>query len=344
MEHIRWSNDSLFILDQTKLPREEVFVKATTYKELIVYIKRLVIRGAPLIGIAGAYGVVLAYLEALRKNESSRKEFFEQALNELTSARPTAVNLPWAIERLKRVWQKCGAIFSNEVLSRLIFEADSIFEEDLNNNKRMAEFGCTLINESSAVITHCNAGALATGGIGTALGVIFEAYKLGKINHVFACETRPLLQGLRLTSWELNNNGIPHTVICDNMAATVMNREKIGAVIVGADRIALNGDVANKVGTYSLAISAKFHGIPFYVVAPISTFDFSLPSGHSIPIEERPSQEILQILGENQPNYPVNVLNSAFDVTPSELIDAIICEKGIIKNPCEKVFRKIFFT
>lgn len=342
MDHIKWENGSLYVLDQTKLPREKKIISISSYKELILYIKRLVIRGAPLIGIAGAYGVVLAYLEALRLDESSRETFFNRALDELSSARPTAVNLSWSIERLRKIWRKSGGVFCGEMLSRLIFEANTILEEDITNNQKMADIGSSLIEQSSKVITYCNAGALATGGIGTALGVICEAYKRGKIDHVFVCETRPLLQGMRLSSWELNEIGIPHTILCDNTAATIMNNEKIDAVIVGADRIALNGDVANKVGTYNLAILAKFHNIPFYVVAPSSTFDLSMPSGQAIPIEKRSAHEVLNILEENQHNYKVNVINFAFDVTPSELIDAIICEKGIIRNPCEKNFRKFF--
>lgn len=339
---VRWENNQVILLDQTALPEKEIYLRCSTSEELIEAIKRLVVRGAPAIGIAGAYGVVLATQEilSLAQDKISCLARLEEKLKALELSRPTAVNLKWAIERLRRTILNNPNAINAELVEQLLRAAKQIHAEDIQANKMIAEFGVGLL-ESGPILTICNAGELATGGIGTAFGILTHAYHFKKTQHIYACETRPVLQGLRLTAWELNRHKIPFTMICDNMAAALMRREKIGAVITGADRIAGNGDVANKIGTYSLAVLAKEHGVPFYVAAPVSTFDLSLESGNQIPIEERDTEEVLAALGKNRHDFSVPIWNPAFDVTPHEYINAIICERGVINSPNQETINTL---
>lgn len=324
---VEWKNGTCQLLDQTRLPQTETYLNCTRYVEVVDAIKRLAVRGAPAIGIAGAYAVVLAAKETLRTDGDLN--YFSQALDSVVNARPTAVNLKWAVDRMRRHCE--GAALTSGLVERLEMEAKKIHAEDIEANRRMASFGAELLERPVGALTYCNTGDLATGGIGTAFGVLRQGYLSGKITRVFPCETRPVLQGLRLTVYELQRNQIPFTVICDNMAALVMRSRQVGAVFVGSDRVAANGDAANKVGTYSLAVLAKAHQIPFYIVAPTSTFDMSLASGSQIPIEQRASEEILGLLGRGFRETPA--MNPSFDVTPHELISAIVCERGIIHSP-----------
>ena len=320
---VKFENEELILLDQTKLPQESTFLRCTTWQQVCDAIKTMVVRGAPAIGVAAAYGMVLAA-------RAGRNEI-ETAAQALKSARPTAVNLGWAVEKMLR-----AAAMSGEDFVQTLYEtALEIAEEDLQMCKAIGKAGLPLVPHHGVVMTHCNAGALATAGYGTALGVIRTAHEAGKRVRVIACETRPLLQGARLTTWELLEDGIPVTLITDNMAGHVMNTHKVNCVIVGADRIARNGDTANKIGTYALSVMAGYHGIPFYVAAPGSTIDVSLPSGDSIPIEQRDKREVTEILGVKLAPERVEVLNPAFDVTPHKNITAIITDRGLIYPPYE---------
>jgi len=341
MKHFEWNSDKLILLDQRKLPFEKQYVECNTYTDVFFAIKDMIIRGAPLIGIVAAYGVVLGFKEVLQKNLSD--DFIYEVIDKLSQSRPTAVNLFWALDKMKKAFEIAKSIQNDKdsIYKALLDEAISIENQDKNINKKMSEFGATLIKHNSNILTHCNAGALATGGYGTALGVIREAYFSVKNIHVYIDETRPYLQGARLTAFEMCEEGIPNTVICDNMAGYLMKLKKIDYVVVGADRIAANGDVANKIGTYSLSVLAKHHSIPFLVVAPISTFDLSIDSGEKIPIEERSKDEIkyfkgVQIVPDNS-----NIFNLSFDVTPYENITAIITEKGIIYPPFTENINRI---
>lgn len=337
---VSWREGCVVLLDQTALPKQEIFIDCKSTESLIEAIKKLRVRGAPSIGLAGAYGVVLAALEVQEETENKRAEAFDLKLKALQASRPTAVNLSWAVKKLKQVADSWTGYFNLELVEKLLVEAKRIHQENLKYNTQLAILGADLLTEGP-VLTVCNTGAIATGGVGTALGIVAKAYELRKVSHVFACETRPLLQGIRLTTWELQKKGIPYTLICDNMAAAVMRKEKIGAVITGADRIAANGDVANKIGTYNLAILAKAHSIPFYVAAPSSTFDLSLAFGDEIPLEERADEEILSVLGENRPSYSIPVWNPSFDLTPQSLISAIICERGVINQPNRERIKEV---
>lgn len=332
METMRWKGDSLDLLDQSKLPKTLEYIHCQDYRRVGLAIKRLEVRGAPAIGAAAAYGIVLGAQEVCDKTD------FRQAVaviaDALRSTRPTAVNLFWAIDHMMAVLDTCEDAMTNKaIVARLEEEARTIEELDREVNRSISEYGATLFTEPTAILTHCNAGALATVAYGTALGVIRQAYAEGHVSRVFADETRPLLQGARLTAWELNEDGIPVTLIADDMAGWVMKQNKVQAVIVGADRITANGDVANKIGTYSVAVLAKAHGIPFYVAAPLSTFDWTLATGEEIPIEERDPDEVRHVYGVQTAPLDVDVFNPAFDVTPHEYIAAIITEKGIIHNP-----------
>ena len=340
VEPVFWGKDCVGLLDQTLLPGREIYIECKSTEILIDAIKKLKVRGAPSIGVAGAYGVVLAALEVQSEIETKRLGAFKLKLEALEAARPTAVNLSWAIKKLKQVVESWSGQFNLDLVEKLLVESKRIHQENIEFNIRMANLGAECL-QGGPVLTVCNAGDLATGGVGTALGVVAQGWKIGKVSHVFACETRPVLQGIRLTAWELNRKRIPYTVICDNMAAALMQKEKIGAVITGADRIAANGDVANKIGTYALAVLAKAHSIPFYVVAPSSTFDLSLSLGEEIPIEERSEEEILSVLGENRPPFSIPVWNPSFDVTPQSLISAIICENGVINQPNREKINKV---
>jgi len=339
MKHFEFENDKLIVLDQRKLPFEKEYFVCSTYQDVYIAIKDMIIRGAPLIGIVAAYGVVLGFREIIEKNLESNKIY--EIINYLASSRPTAVNLFWALERMKKVFEDARNFSQNQIYSVLLDEARKIEDEDKSINKKIGEHGNTLIKEVANILTHCNAGALATGGYGTALGVIREAHFTGKNIHVYVDETRPYLQGARLTAFELSEDGIPNTVICDNMAGYLMKLGKIDCVIVGADRIALNGDTANKIGTYSLSVLAKHHGIPFYIAAPVSTIDFNIKSGAEIPIEERNEEEIRFFNGKKIVPDESKVFNPAFDVTPAENITAIITEKGVVFPPFEENISKL---
>lgn len=324
---------ALRLIDQTRLPRECTRIDCVTVEQVWEAIRALRVRGAPAIGCAAAYGVIVGIQSPLPVDSPAVIKRVRQAADYLATSRPTAVNLFWALDRMRRVAVESAELGRDELLRRLLAEAIVIDQEDRAMCAAIGRHGAALMPDDGGVLTHCNAGGLATAGDGTALAVIFAAVAAGKRLRVFADETRPLLQGARLTAWELHQRGIPVTVICDSMAALALRDRRVQAVVVGADRIAANGDTANKVGTYSVAVLAKAHGIPFYVAAPSSTFDVSLASGAGIPIEERNSEEITHGFGQQTVPEGVAVWNPAFDVTPAELIAGIITERGIIHAP-----------
>jgi methylthioribose-1-phosphate isomerase len=332
---LRWEGDSqgqLVLLDQTRLPTEVVEHACRSAEDVWEAIRALRVRGAPAIGIAAAYGVVLGVRDALDGSAAAARERYFQASERLATSRPTAVNLFWALDRMLRAVVHFGDDGDGRELAEcLLAEARAIHEEDRETCRAIGRHGATLIKDGDGVLTHCNAGGLATSEYGTALACLFAAHEQGKRLHVLVDETRPLLQGARLTAWELTQAGIDTTLICDSMAAQVMREGRVQAVITGADRIAANGDVANKIGTYGLALLAAAHDIPFYVAAPTSTFDLTLPSGNQIPIEQRSADEITNGFGRRTAPVGVNVYNPAFDVTPARLIRAIICENGIVE-------------
>ena len=333
---IEWKNNMVVMIDQRLLPNEEVYRTYMDFLDVAEAIREMVIRGAPAIGVAAAMGIALGAIDIKSKE---RKEFvkqFNHICNVMAHTRPTAVNLFWAIDRMKRIVKENPKLGADELKERLVEEAKRIYEEDIEINRQMGRHGSKLIKNRATVLTHCNAGALATAGYGTALGVIRAAIEEGKKIKVFADETRPFLQGSRLTAWELMKDGIDTTLITDNMSGYMMKKGLIDAVIVGADRIAANGDVANKIGTYSVAVLAKEHKIPFYVAAPISTIDLKIKSGDSIPIEERDIREVTHIKDIPIAPNAVKVKNPAFDVTPNRLVTAIITEKGIARKPFGK--------
>lgn len=334
------ANGQLHLLDQTRLPQHVENIICTTAEEVWNAIKVLKVRGAPAIGVAAAYGLVIG-LQASRN--AAVDEFLQEVdhvASYLATSRPTAVNLFWALDRMKAAARDPDALTVAEIHDRLLAEARSIEQEDQAMCAAIGHHGSTLLKSGISILTHCNAGGLATAGDGTALAVMFQAAADGKDIHVFADETRPLLQGARLTTWELQQRGIPVTLICDNMAAQVMKEGRIQIVITGADRIAANGDAANKIGTYGVAVLARYHGIPFCVAAPSSTFDLSLPDGSGIPIEQRASEEVTCGFGTRTAPENINVYNPAFDVTPAELITAIITERGIIHSPTTQAVRE----
>jgi methylthioribose-1-phosphate isomerase len=322
----------LRLIDQTRLPIELVEIECRDVEKLWQAIRQLKVRGAPAIGVAAAFGVCLGVQSVLDADEVVFFAQLEKTTAFLASSRPTAVNLFWALDRMKRVAEKLrGNCLPLQIADSLLTEANAIWEADRTICRAIGRHGAVLLGDGQGILTHCNAGALVTVDYGTALAPIFSAHESGKRLHVFADETRPLLQGARLTAWELQQRGIDVTLICDSMAAQVMREGRIQAVLVGADRIAANGDTANKIGTYSVAVLAAAHKIPFYVVAPSSTFDLSLGSGEQIPIEQRPGEEITHGFGRQTAPSGVAVYNPAFDVTPANLIHAIICEHGIIQ-------------
>lgn len=336
--HIRFDHhaEELYLLDQRLLPGKEEFFICRNSADVCCAIKAMVVRGAPAIGVAAAWGCVLAAKEVLDKGrfgQTDWKDALDALLDRLAEARPTAVNLCWAVERMRGLW-KTGAPGSLiNVLTMWRAEAAGIQSADIAVNKRMGQFGAALIESGDAIMTHCNAGALATAGYGTALGVIYAAFEQGKDIKVIANETRPFLQGARLTAYELRVSGVPVTVACDNACALLMQRGLVQKVIVGADRIAANGDTANKIGTYGIALLARAHDIPFYVAAPLSTIDAATPTGADIPIEERPPAEVRRIGCETITPEGVPVYNFAFDVTPARLINGIVTEKGVLGAP-----------
>jgi len=338
---IEWKNNMVVMIDQRLLPNEEVYRTYMDFLDVAEAIREMVIRGAPAIGVAAAMGIALGAIDIKSKE---RKEFvkqFNHICNVMAHTRPTAVNLFWAIDRMKRIVKENPKLGADELKERLVEEAKRIYEEDIEINRQMGRHGSKLIKNRATVLTHCNAGALATAGYGTALGVIRAAIEEGKKIKVFADETRPFLQGSRLTAWELMKDGIDTTLITDNMSGYIMKKGLIDAVIVGADRIAANGDVANKIGTYSVAVLAKEHKIPFYVAAPISTIDLKIKSGDSIPIEERDIREVTHIKDIPIAPNAVKVKNPAFDVTPNRLVTAIITEKGIARKPFGKSISRL---
>ncbi len=340
---LTWTPEGVRFIDQTRLPLEESYVLATSYEEVAEVIVTMVVRGAPAIGVSAAYGIALG---AKNTKAATVEEFapeFERICVRLAGTRPTAVNLFWAIDRMKGLFanlQASGATL-RQVRDRILAEAHAMYEEDIAACKAMGAYGAALLPEEGGVLTHCNAGALATCGYGTALGVIRAAVERGKRIGVYADETRPFLQGARLTAWELMADGIPTTVICDNMAASLMRARRIQAVVVGADRIAANGDVANKIGTYGVAILAREHGIPFYVAAPWSTIDLATKTGDAIPIEERPQVEVTHHGGKQLTPHGVGICNPAFDVTPAKYVTAIITERGVVKGPYPEMLRQM---
>ncbi len=331
LEWLGKTDGCLRLLDQTLLPCEATTIECRSVDDVVEAIRSLRVRGAPAIGVAAAYGVVVGLRESTTLDRSTFNERLNVVIQQLAASRPTAVNLFWALARQRKVAERSATASPADILKDLLAEARAIEVEDRQMCAAIGRHGAELLNDGDSVLTHCNAGALATAGDGTALAVIYAAVANGKQIRVIADETRPLLQGARLTAWELSQRGVPVTVICDSMAATVMRQRKVQAVIVGADRIAANGDTANKIGTYSVACLAKTHGIPFYVAAPSSTFDLSLSGGEQIPIEERSATEITHGFGRQTVLEGVAVYNPAFDVTPAELITAIITERGVIR-------------
>ncbi|MDH5756439.1 MAG: S-methyl-5-thioribose-1-phosphate isomerase [Nitrospinota bacterium] len=340
---VEWRGDAVRLIDQGKLPLEEEYPEFTTYEQVASAIKRMVVRGAPAIGVTAAMGAALAAKNIKTDDKDVFLTEFNLALKTLAETRPTAVNLFWAIERMRGVAAAHSAGSIAAIRQKLEEEALAIYEQDLAINKTMGENGALLFDDGDTALTHCNAGALATaGGYGTALGVIKAVHLSGKKISVFADETRPWLQGARLTTWEMMKEGIPVTLISDNMSGHCMKKGMITKVIVGADRIAANGDAANKIGTYTVAVLARRHNIPFFVAAPMSTIDFNVTTGEDIPIEERNPNEVTHIMGHQQiaPDG-VNVFNPAFDVTPNELVTAIITEKGVAYPPFTETLKKM---
>ena len=331
MDAIRWQGNSLALLDQTRLPVEEVWNTYTDYRKVADAIRRLVVRGAPAIGVAAAYALCLAAMEYKGQNPEEFQKSMAAASAELAASRPTAVNLFWALDRMGLALGAagCGA----EALPILIREAEAIHREDVAMNRAIGAAGAAIVPHGARILTHCNAGAITTGGYGTALGVVRSAFTQGKVEMVYCDETRPLLQGARLTAWELVKDGIPATLITDNMAASLMAQGKIDLVLLGCDRMAANGDFANKIGTYGVAVLAHYHGIPFYSVLPSSTIDLSIPDGSHIPIEQREASEVTHFAGVRTAPEGVGVYNPAFDVTPHRLLTGIITEKGVIHPP-----------
>jgi methylthioribose-1-phosphate isomerase len=329
---VAWEDGAVVMIDQRRLPGETVFLRCRDHHEVAVAIKDMAIRGAPAIGVAAAFGLALG-LRTSRSEGGALRAEFDDMCAALAATRPTAVNLFWAIERMRRRFETLAATGGEALRHALLDEALAIQAEDVAACRRIGDLGADLLAANARVLTHCNAGALATAGYGTALGIVRSAARLGKLERVYAAETRPWLQGARLTAWELLQDGIPTTVIADNMAGHLMARREIDAVVVGADRIAANGDVANKIGTYTVAVLAKEHALPFYVAAPVSSFDLSTPTGAEIPIEERPGEEVTHVAGHRVAPEGVGVRNPAFDVTPHRYVTAIVCERGVARPP-----------
>jgi methylthioribose-1-phosphate isomerase len=342
---VKWADEGVLMLDQRLLPTEEKWLTLKTYNDVAAGIKDMVVRGAPAIGVSAAYGIALGAKQFVGTNLDDLEDEIDYISDVIGKTRPTAVNLFWAIERMKRTFAKAKSEGKSvsEVKQVLIDDAKAIHDEDIESQRLIAQFGGELLEDNSTVLTHCNAGALATGGVwGTALGVIRGAVDQGKHVSVIADETRPYLQGARLTAWELMKDDIPVTLITDNMSGHIMKKGGVHAVVVGSDRIAANGDVANKIGTYMVAVLAKRHGIPFYVAAPLSTVDLNCPTGDDIPIEERDRVEVTHVKDHQLAPEGVGVSNYAFDVTPNDLVTAIITEKGVARAPYTESLKKQF--
>ena len=339
---IEWTDSGIRLLDQTKLPTEEVYVTCESWEEVAEAIKKMIVRGAPAIGVAAAMGIALGTRDADGDHVAELRREFEHICEEMGETRPTAANLFWAIRRMQDKFEQCSELPVGKLRQELVAEAQRIYVEDLALNEALSKHGAALLPSSGAVLTHCNAGALATaGGYGTALGVIRAAVESGKKLNVYADETRPFLQGSRLTAWELMKDGIPTTVISDNMAGALMRQGKIQAAVVGADRIAVNGDVANKIGTYTVAVLAKENGIPLYVAAPWSSIDLECPDGDHIPIEQRAQREVTHVGATRIAPEGVKIENPAFDVTPARYVTAIITDRGIARPPYAESLKKL---
>jgi methylthioribose-1-phosphate isomerase len=341
---VEWTDDGVRMIDQRLLPTEEKYLTLRSSEEVADAIKQMVVRGAPAIGVSAAMGIAIGTKQSVGTSVADLEFDFDYNCDLMAGTRPTAVNLFWAIERMRDCFSRAKAegADSEEIKQRLVAEAQAIFDEDITSNRALGRFGGELIPDGATVLTHCNAGALATAGdYGTALGVIRGARDAGKRVAVIADETRPFLQGARLTAWELAKDEIPVTVITDNMAGHVMKQGKVDAVVVGADRIAANGDTANKIGTYMVAVLARQHGIPFYVAAPVSTVDLKVPDGEHIPIEERDRREVTHIRDQRLTPKGIDIQNPAFDVTPHEFIAAIITDRGVARRPYTASLRKL---
>ena len=341
IQTLEWTESGVRFIDQRKLPTEETYVTCKTHEQVADVIRTMVVRGAPAIGVAAAMGIALGVKNSKAENGGDLKREFDQICDIIGKTRPTAVNLFWAIRRMSEKFEQLRIRPIPQLKQALIEEAQRMHAEDIAANQAMGRHGATLMPSSGGVLTHCNAGALATAGYGTALGVIRAAVEQGKKIHVYADETRPFLQGSRLTAWELMKDGIPTTVISDNMAGAIMKQGKIGAIVVGADRIAANGDVANKIGTYTVAVLAKENEIPFYVAAPFSTIDLETSDGSKIPIEQRDPREVTHMAGKAIAPEGVQVENPAFDVTPAKYVAAIITERGIARAPYEESLKNL---
>jgi methylthioribose-1-phosphate isomerase len=344
IQTLEWTDRGVVFIDQTKLPTEETYVTCTTPEQVADVIVTMVVRGAPAIGVAAAMGVALGMKNSKAETTGELKKDLDRICELLAKTRPTAVNLFWAIGRMQEKFERIRIRPIPQIKQTMIEEAQRMHAEDIAANQAMGRHGATLMPAEGGVLTHCNAGALATAGYGTALGVIRAAVEQGKKIHVYADETRPFLQGSRLTAWELMKDGIPTTVISDNMAGAMMKQDKIDAIVVGADRIAANGDVANKIGTYTVAVLAHEHSIPFYVAAPVSTVDLACPDGSRIPIEQRNAREVTHIAGKQMVPDGVSIENPAFDVTPAKYVTAIVTEHGIARAPYEESLRRLAGT
>jgi len=337
---VKWEDNAVVLIDQRKLPTEETYLRLTTPEQVAQAITDMVVRGAPAIGDTAAYGLALGAIQA---PDDKLDERWNELCDLFFQARPTAVNLGWAVKRMQRLFSAKRAEGVEALRAALLAEAEAIWREDVDSCKQMGANGAELVQPGSRILTHCNAGALATGGYGTALGVIRAAHEQGKVAMVYADETRPFLQGARLTAWELHADGIPVTLISDNMAGHLMAHGEIDLAVTGADRIAANGDVANKIGTYMVAVLCRRHNLPFYVAAPLSTIDLECPDGEHIPIEERPVREVTHVFDQTAiAPEGIQVRNPAFDVTPAELVEAIITEKGIARPPYDRSLPELF--
>jgi methylthioribose-1-phosphate isomerase len=338
---LEWTDQGVRFIDQTKLPTEEIYVTGGTYEQVADAIRTMIVRGAPAIGVAAGMGIALGVRDSKAETVGELKRELDHICDLIGQTRPTAVNLFWAIQRMKEKFERLRIRPLAQIKQEMVEEAKRMHAEDIAANQAMGRYGAALMPSEGSVLTHCNAGALATAGYGTALGVIRAAVEQGKKIHVYADETRPFLQGARLTAWELMQDGIPTTVVSDNMAGAIMKQGKIAAIVVGADRIAANGDVANKIGTYTVAVLAKENGIPFYVAAPLSTIDISCPDGSQIPIEQRNAREVSHIAGKQIVPDGVSIENPAFDVTPAKYVAAIVTECGIARAPYEEALQKL---